>query len=381
MKLDLLYEFEAPEPWAGEHPYGQRAVEQRVYRECFEQLVFADSLGFNTAWMVEHHFRKGRSHMPCSEAVLGALSQRTKQLKMGFGVTLMPHGFIHPARVAEKVATVDILSQGRVQWGTGRSTPMEQTAFHVDRPRSKDQWRAAVKTVVGMWESEYYEEHSEFLDFPRRMVTPKPFQDPHPPAWVAASPRTPESAQIAGRAGMGMLSLSIMLPVEKLAEQVGWYREAAANPEPITRVTTNKVAAYTIVHCADSHDDIERNHVWDAVKYWYRTLAAFTLEWELPNLSDAEKEKAFPHHARIRDPDFDPHVFGDADMIIIGTPDECLAKLSRYEEIGIDAVLAFVQFGGVPHEATMRSMELLGQKVIPELARHEQEMMTAPAAH
>src|SRR5262249_42267867 len=100
MNLDLLYEFEVAEPWPGEHPYGQRAAEQRVYRECLEQLTFADTLGFDTAWLVEHHFRKARSHMPCSEAVLGALSQLTERLKLGFGVTLMPHGFIHPARVA-----------------------------------------------------------------------------------------------------------------------------------------------------------------------------------------------------------------------------------------------------------------------------------------
>jgi alkanesulfonate monooxygenase SsuD/methylene tetrahydromethanopterin reductase-like flavin-dependent oxidoreductase (luciferase family) len=366
----MLYEFEVPEPWPGGHPYGQRSAEQRAYHECMEQIAFADGFDFDTVWLVEHHFRKGMSHLPSSEAVLGALSQRTENLKLGFGVTLMPHQFIHPARVAEKVATVDVLSGGRVQWGTGRSTPMEQTAFGVDRPRSKEQWRAAVQTVVGMWESEYYEEHSEFLDFPRRMVTPKPFQDPHPPAWVAASPRTPGSAALAGRSGMGLLSLSIMLPVEKLAVQVQEYRQAAADPEPLTRVTTNKVASYTLVHCADSRDDIERNRIWDAVAYWYRTLANFTIEWELPNVSDDEKQKAFPHHDQIRKPDFDPHVFGEADMIIIGTPDECLEKLARYEQIGIDNVLCYTHFGGIPQEATMRSIELLGTKVIPELAQH-----------
>jgi alkanesulfonate monooxygenase SsuD/methylene tetrahydromethanopterin reductase-like flavin-dependent oxidoreductase (luciferase family) len=170
---------------------------------------------------------------------------------------------------------------------------------------------------------------------------------------------------------MGLLSLSIMLPVENLAVQVQEYRRAAADPEPLTRVTTNKVASYTLVHCADSREDIERNRIWDAVAYWYRTLANFTIEWELPNVSDEEKQKAFPHHDQIRKPEFDPHVFGDADMIIIGTPDECLEKLSRYEQIGIDNVLCYTHFGGVPQEATMRSIELLGTKVIPELAQHE----------
>jgi alkanesulfonate monooxygenase SsuD/methylene tetrahydromethanopterin reductase-like flavin-dependent oxidoreductase (luciferase family) len=372
MKLDLLYEIEAPEPWPGEHPYGQRAVEQQAYRETLEQLEFADTFDFDTVWMVEHHFRKGMSHMPCSEAVLGALTQRTKNIRLGFGVTLMPHAFIHPARVAEKVATIDILSGGRVQWGTGRSTPMEQTAFHVDRPRSKDQWRAAVESVVGMWESEYYEEHSEFLDFPRRMVTPKPLQDPHPPVWVASSVYTPGSATIAGRCGLGMLSPSILLSkLDRLEEVIQEYREAAANPEPITRITTNKVAPFTLVHCGDSHAEIDRNGVWDNVSYFYRTLVSFTLQWELPSLTDEERRRAFPHHAQIRDPNFDPHVFGDNATIIIGTPDEVLEKLGRFEAIGVDNVIAFVHFGGVDHHATMRSIELLGTKVIPELARRE----------
>lgn len=131
---------------------GQRTVERASYRNNLEQIVLADRMGFDTVWCVEHHFREGHSHMPCSEAVLAAISQITSKIKLGFGVTLAPHEFIHPARIAEKVATVDLLSGGRVQWGIGRSTPMEQTAFGVDRQRSKAQMLAAAKTVVGMWE-------------------------------------------------------------------------------------------------------------------------------------------------------------------------------------------------------------------------------------
>src|ERR1700751_1468693 len=165
MELGLLYQFDVPQPWAGEHPWGQRTAEREVYRNNIEQIVLADRLGFEAVWCVEHHFREGRSHMPCNEVVLGALSQITERIKLGFGVTLMPHEFIHPARIAEKVATVDLLSRGRVEWGMGRSTPMEQTAFHVDTSQSKKKMLAACRTVTGMWGEEYYEEHSEYLDF------------------------------------------------------------------------------------------------------------------------------------------------------------------------------------------------------------------------
>ena len=130
MKVDLLYEIDSPPPWDGSHPCGQRAREQRAYRDALEQVKLADELGFNIAWFVEHHFREGRSHSPAPEVIIGALSQCTEQIRLGFGVTLMPHAFTPPMRVAEKVATADILSGGRVEWGTGRSTPQEQAAFH-----------------------------------------------------------------------------------------------------------------------------------------------------------------------------------------------------------------------------------------------------------
>src|SRR3954453_20969058 len=183
MKLDLLYEFQPKiKPWHKPHPYGQREAEQRTYDEAIAEIQFADRLGFNTVWCVEHHFRDGRSASPCSEAILGGLALSTKQIKLGFGVTLMPFGFIHPARVAEKVATVDVLSHGRVEWGTGRSTPMEQLAFNVPADdRSRGQWREAVEIVVKMWGQQRFSSTAELLHLPERVQTPKPFQDPHPP--------------------------------------------------------------------------------------------------------------------------------------------------------------------------------------------------------
>src|SRR5919205_754340 len=292
MKLDLLYEVDVPKPWAKPHPYGQREAEQRAYREAIEQIKLGDRVGFQTVWCVEHHFREGRSHSPSSEVVLGALSQVTQNLRLGFGVTLCPPGFIHPARVAEKVATVDVLSGGRVEWGTGRSTPMEQIAFGVDREHSREQWQEAIEAVVGMWESEYFEFHGKYLDFPRRMVTPKPVQDPHPPCWMAAT--SDGSAAVAGGLRPRLLSFSILQPLEKMANHIAQYRAAAADPDPITRVTTNKVAAYTLVHCAETMEQCEKNGIWDAVWWWYSHLAEFTLEWEFPHFSQEEKDAIFP---------------------------------------------------------------------------------------
>ena len=367
MDLGLLYEFDVPQPWSAAHPWGQRMEERRVYKENIEQIVLADKMGFDTVWCVEHHFRENRSHMPSNEVVLGALSQITSNIKLGFGVSLLPHEFCHPAKVAEKVATVDLLSGGRVQWGIGRSTPMEQIAFGVDIPRSKEKMCAAARSVVGMWAEEYYEEHSEFLDFPSRMVTPKPWQDPHPPVWMATA--TESSAVMAGENGCGLLCFSIMRPLSTLKPLIEMYREAQTRAKPLTSVHTNKVGIYTLVHCAESRDDFAKNKLWESMWWWYKGLAEFHLKWEMAHLTPEQQAAAFPLMEKQARGDFDITEFDKEDMVIVGTPDECLKKFLKYEEVGVDQLLCYINFGYLPHEAVMKSVELLGTFVIPELAK------------
>ena len=371
MKLDLLYEFQPKiKPWDKPHPYGQREAEQRTYDEAITEIQYADRLGFNTVWCVEHHFRDGRSACPTSEAVLGGLALSTQQIKLGFGVVLMPFGFIHPARVAEKVATVDVLSHGRVEWGTGRSTPMEQVAFGVPSDdRSRDHWKEAVEIVVKMWEQETLSWDSENFKFPERMQTPKPFQDPHPPCWQAAA--TEKSAVSAGEHGLGLLSFALLQPVEKMAEHIRAYRTAqsVARPEDmLTRVKNDRVGVYTLVHCCDDLDEAAETYdLWDSVNWWYKHLAEFTLQWELPELSKEEQEAIFPLLGPVIRGEVPVSHYQDEDMIIIGTPEMCLEKILRYEEVGVDQLLCYVQFGDLPHDKVMRNLELLATKVMPEL--------------
>jgi alkanesulfonate monooxygenase SsuD/methylene tetrahydromethanopterin reductase-like flavin-dependent oxidoreductase (luciferase family) len=369
VKLDLLYEIQPKvRPWDLPHPYGQRKAEQESYDEAVAQIQLADRLGFNTVWVVEHHFRDGRSACPASEVVLGGLALSTTQIRLGFGVTLMPFGFIHPARVAEKVATVDVLSHGRVEWGTGRSTPMEQTAFGVPiDDRSRDQWKEAIEIVIGMWAEEKFEYSSPNLEFPSRMQTPKPYQDPHPPVWQAAT--SDSSAVSAGRYGLGLLSLSLSRTVEQMAEVIASYHAAQAESEPLTHVRNDRVGAYTLVHCCDDLAAAESYGLWDSVEWWYRHLAEFTIEWELPHLSKEAQERAFPLLNLSATSKTDVQRYQDQDMIIIGTPEMCLEKIIRYDEAGVDQLLCYMQFGMLPHETVMHSIELMAEYVMPELER------------
>jgi alkanesulfonate monooxygenase SsuD/methylene tetrahydromethanopterin reductase-like flavin-dependent oxidoreductase (luciferase family) len=370
MKLDLLYEFQPKiRPWSKPHPYGQRDAEQRTYDEAIAEIQYADKLGFNTVWVVEHHFRDGRSASPCSEAILGGLALSTEQIKLGFGVTLMPFGFIHPARVAEKVATVDVLSHGRVEWGTGRSTPMEQTAFGVPADdRSRAQWREAVEIVVRMWEQERFSWNSENLVFPERMQTPKPFQDPHPPCWQAAASET--SAVSAGELGLGLLSFALLQPVEKMADHIRAYRTAQAMARPedmLTRVKNDRVGVYTLVHLYEDADEAAAYGLWESVNWWYKHLAEFTIQWELPHLSEEEQNRVFPLLQPVIRGEVPVEHYEKEDMIVVGTPEACLQKILRYESVGVDELLCYVQFGDLPHDKVMRSLELLAKEVMPKL--------------
>ena len=376
MKLDLLYEIDVPAPWGDKpHPYAQREAEQKAYSEAIEQIKFADSLGFNTCWVVEHHFREGRSHCPSSEVVLGALSQCTEQIGMGFGVTLLPFNFTHPARVAEKVATVDVLSKGRAQWGTGRSTPMEQTAFGVDREKSRDEWAEAIDIICGMWRDEYFEYESDTFSFPKRMVTPKPYQDPHPPAWMAATSQS--SAEVAGENGLGLLSFTIMQPIEMMAEAIRKYRAAQKRAKPITDVHTNQVAAYTLVHAADSMDQARDNGLYESLAWWYQHLAQFTIDWEFPNTPQEEVDRIFPLMKPLAEGEIPIDTFDEADMIVTGDVDRVVEKMKHYADLGVDSLICYSQFGYLSHESIMRNYEILGKEVIPELENYEPKIEKA----
>lgn len=217
MKFGLLYELQLPRPW-------DDRAEYRMIQEALAEVEVADQLGFDCVWANEHHFLEEYSHSSAPEVFLAAAAARTKQIHIGHAVVLSPPGYNPPARVAERIATLDLVSNGRVEWGTGQSSSRtELEGFGVDRDTKRTQWAETTEQTANMMVmSPYPGFNGQFFSMPARNVVPKPLQKPHPPLWVACSNR--ETIHAAARAGIGALAFAFIDAAEA-AKWAGEYYE------------------------------------------------------------------------------------------------------------------------------------------------------------
>src|SRR6266511_2689596 len=205
MRFGIFYEHQLPRPWAP-------GDEHRLLKDALEQVELADRLGIDYLWLVEHHFLEEYSHSSAPEVFLGAASQRTSRIRLGHGIVQLPPAYNHPARVAERIATLDLISGGRVEFGTGESSSeTELGGFGVAREDKRAQWEEALDIVTRMLVEDPFAGHrGKWIDVPPREVVPKPLQRPHPPLWVACSRR--ETIHLAATKGIGALSFSFIEP-------------------------------------------------------------------------------------------------------------------------------------------------------------------------
>ena len=180
MKFGIFYELQLPRPWDADSEY-------QLFHDALDQIELADRLGYDYAWEVEHHFLEEYSHCSAPEVFLAAASQRTKNIRLGHGIVQLTTN--HPARVAERVSTLDLRRHGRVELGIGEgSTSPSCTPSTAGSATSARSGRTPCGALLPMFCEEGWEYHGEYFDFPLRNVVPKPLQKPHPPLWVACSP-------------------------------------------------------------------------------------------------------------------------------------------------------------------------------------------------
>src|SRR5438874_979395 len=250
MKFGLMYEIQIPEP----HYDG---IEQERYKQVMAQVELADEVGFEYFWTVEHHFLTEFSHCSALEVLYGAISQRTKRIRIGHGVVLLPFPYNHPIRVAERIAVLDLVSNGRVNFGTGRSaTDIELGGFGIPPEETRARWDEALHMIPQMWLNETFEWEGKYFKVPPRQVIPKPRQKPHPPMWMAGT--SPESHELAGSRGLGVLSFSYMTPLEELEKRIAAYRKAIKEAKPVGAFVNEQAGVFVFGYCGENPEEAKQ---------------------------------------------------------------------------------------------------------------------------
>ena len=216
MKFSMIFEAQTADT--------SRKAEAQVLKECVDQAVYAEEMGFDRVWAVEHHCLKWYAHMSAPETFLSFVAGRTERIRIGHGVVCLPFRMNHPVKVAERVATLDVLSNGRVDFGIGKGgTAQETGAFQTDPEDIPDMLETSARMIPEMWRQEEFEHHGELMDIPPRPIIPKPYQDPHPPMYLACTREV--TLNQAGEWGLGALVLGFAGP-DDIAQKNRVYRAA-----------------------------------------------------------------------------------------------------------------------------------------------------------
>lgn len=356
MKFSLFYEMQLSRP--------TRETEAQLFRDCVEQVVLADQLGYHCVWEVEHHGLYEYSHSSAPEVFLAFVAAKTERIRLGHGITLTPYRYNHPIRIAERVATLDILSGGRVSWGSGKSaSATEQLAFENDLSQLHAQWLEALDMIPRMWREDVFEYKGRFFDVPPIQVIPKPVQQPHPPMFAACT--KPESAAAVGALGVGALNFAIGTD-EYLAEKVAEYRAAVAAARPEHYQKTDHFACTPVALCLP--DDRK------ACQYGFRGAQFFSealgTYYFGPNRPTGELRI---NRDFLPDDDLEAAMaFRGADdapaMNVIGDPSHCREICSRFRDAGVDELILVMQAGTVPHSLVMESIRTFGEQVLPHFS-------------
>jgi alkanesulfonate monooxygenase SsuD/methylene tetrahydromethanopterin reductase-like flavin-dependent oxidoreductase (luciferase family) len=353
MKFGIFYEHQLPRPW-------REGDEQRLFQEALDQVELADRLGIDYAWEVEHHFLEEYSHSAAPEVFLAACSQRTKRIRLGHGIVLMPPGYSHPARIASRIATLDLVSNGRVEFGTGESASrLELEGYGIDPKEKRAMWRESTAQVCNMLALDPYPGYEgRYFSMPCRNVVPKPVQRPHPPLWLACSNR--DTIHLAAQLGVGALTFAFVDPAEASHWVKDYYDTLKRECVPIGHTVNPNVAMVTgfSVH-EDEQVAIDRGL--EGFRFFGFALAHhYIFGSHTPGRTDIWK--SFEQMGSL---------LPDMGRRGIGTPDQLREHLLQFDEAGVDQVVFIQQAGRNRHDHICESLELFARRVMPEFHARE----------
>lgn len=350
MKFGIFYEHQVPTPW-------DETSDHRVFQQALDQVELADRLGIDYVWEVEHHFLEEYSHSSAPEVFLAACSQRTKNIRLGHGVMLMSPRYNHPARAVERIATLDLVSNGRVEWGTGESaTAMEIGGFEIPPAEKTAMWQEATEQAADMLAMTPYPGfQGKYFSMPVRNIVPKPLQRPHPPMWVACSRR--ETIHRAARHGLGALAFAFIEP-EQAAHWVQEYYDIIKSDEcvPIGHTVNPNIAIVSGFSMHQDEQEAVRRGL-DGFKFFGYSLGYYAVYGQ----HRPGRSEVWRRFLEIKDGMQETAGRGG-----IGTPDQVRDIMQRYEKVGIDQVIFVQQSGNNRHEHICDSLKLFADTLLPE---------------
>ena len=355
MKFGIFYEHQLPRPWHEEDEY-------RLFQDSLDQIEMADALGYDYAWVVEHHFLEEYAHSSAPEVFLAAASQRTQNIRLGHGIVQLTTN--HPARVAERISTLDLISHGRVEFGIGEGSSV--TELHPFDRRFRDKrevWEDAVKAIMPMFSKEGWEYHGKYFDFPLRNVVPKPRQKPHPPLWVACSQW--ETIEMAGRRGMGVLAFQFISSEMARAWVHTYYNSFTKRLEKLTDYQTNpQIALVSAFMCAETDEEALRRA--EGASFFQFALLFYNRHGPVvPGLISLWDE-----YLKWRETDEGKKIVAKAGGLI-GSPKTLRERLRKFAQSNVDQVVLINQTGKNTHEHICESLDLFAKEVMPEF--HDME--------
>ncbi len=353
MKFGVFYEHQLPRPWGEDAEY-------TLLQNSLAQIELADQLGYDYAWQVEHHFLEEYSHSAAPEVFLAAASQRTRRIRLGHGIIQLTTN--QPHRVAERVATLDLISGGRVELGMGEGAgPAELHPFGVRVREKRERWEEAVRAILPMFTRTDWEFHGQYFDFPARNVIPKPLQKPHPPLWVACS--NIQTIAEAGAWGMGALGFSFVSPDAAKAWVHRYYNTLLDHPQRLGDYPANpNVAIVNGFMCAPTDEEaLARAAGWTffifALSHYGRQGVAAPGKGDLWRdfqiWRETDKAKAALRNG------------------LIGSPETIRKRLRQFQAAHVDQIILLNQAGKTTHRDICDSLRLFAEEVMPEFHADE----------
>jgi alkanesulfonate monooxygenase SsuD/methylene tetrahydromethanopterin reductase-like flavin-dependent oxidoreductase (luciferase family) len=334
------------------------AEHERIMRNV-EVGVAAERTGIKYVWCPEHHFLDEYSHMPGPEVYLSYIAAQTERVHVGSAIFNITAKVNHPARVAETVALLDHVTQGRFEFGTGRgSSTTEVYGFDIeDITETTAMWDESIREIPKMWKPGKYEFEGKYFRMPPREVFPKPFGASHPAMWVAAG--SPPTFAKAGEMGLGAFCFTHGTP-SKIEPLIKSYKDAVANATPVGDYVNDNIMVVTNMICMENREEAFEVAVTSGMNYY----TSLQMHW----LDNIPKPPNFPEWPDlIPEPTIEQLKKAvEIGMVVVGDPDDCAKAIRKWEDIGADQLCFSPTTNNMNQEQIIESMELFGKEVLPQ---------------